>query len=82
MLEVSISQAKSEFTKLLNQSVIIVDKKTKDKKAVLIPYEKYMNLLSKNEIKESLKDGIFSKFVGVLDKDFKTDDEKYQEIIK
>ena len=41
MLELGISQAQTQFTQLLNQSVLIVDKKAHRKKAVILPYENY-----------------------------------------
>ena len=81
MIELGISQAQSLFTKLLNKKVLIVDKKTKLKKAVLLPYEEYQYLL-KNQKRKNLEKGTFSKFIGILDKDFKTDDIKYNKIVK
>ena len=44
MIELGIAQAQSQFTKILNKKVLIVDKKTAKKKAVLIPYEEYENM--------------------------------------
>ncbi|MEA3419100.1 MAG: type II toxin-antitoxin system Phd/YefM family antitoxin [Campylobacterota bacterium] len=81
MLEVGISQAQTQFTKLLNQTVLIVDKKAHIKKAVIMPYEEYINLINKNISRDELKDGLFTKFTGVLDKNFKTDDEKYNRVV-
>jgi PHD/YefM family antitoxin component YafN of YafNO toxin-antitoxin module len=82
MLELGISQAQAQFTKILNQTVIIVDKKANHKKAVIMPYEEYNLLVSKASDKKSLQNGAFSKFVGILDKNFQTDDIKYREIIE
>jgi len=82
MLELGISQAQSQFTKILNQFVTIVDKKSHHKKAVIIPYDEYLSLVKKATDKESLEHGSFSKFVGILDKDFVSDDVKYNEIVK
>lgn len=83
MIELAVSQAQSQFTKLLSKSVLIIDKKSNVKKAVILPYEEYSRLVSqKNETKTDFSKGGFSKFVGILDKDFKTNDEKYNEIIK
>ena len=45
MLELGISQAQAQFTKLLTQTVFIVDKKARQKKAVILPYEEYERLL-------------------------------------
>ena len=82
MLELGISQAQAQFTQLLNQTVLIVDKKAHHKKAVILPYEEYKNLVSKIQKKEeNLDGGVFSQFVGVLDNDFKTTDIKYNEIV-
>ena len=82
MLELGISQAQSQFTKLLNQTVFIIDKKAQQKKAVILPYEEYERLIKLSSTKESLVNGLFNKFVGILDKDLKIEDIKYQEIIK
>lgn len=82
MLELGISQAQSQFTKLLTQTTIIVDKKINYKKAVLMPYEKYLELVAKSRTKESLEQGVFSEFVGILDNEFICEDEKYKKIIK
>lgn len=82
MLELGISQAQAQFTKLLTQTVFIVDKKAHQKKAVIMPYEEYVRLIKQSTTKESLANGSFNKFVGILDNDFKTDDIKYKAIVE
>ncbi|MBO8087539.1 MAG: type II toxin-antitoxin system Phd/YefM family antitoxin [Marichromatium sp.] len=82
MLELGISQAQAQFTKLLTQTVFIVDKKARKKKAVIMPYEEYEKLIKQSATKESLQNGSFNAFVGVLDKDFQTEDEKYKRILQ
>jgi len=82
MLELGISQAQAQFTKLLTQTVFIVDKKAHQKKAVIMPYEEYEKLLKQSIRKENLEEGSFNKFVGILDDEFATDDEKYKAIVK
>lgn len=82
MLELGISQAQAQFTKLLTQTVFIIDKKAHKKKAVIIPYEEYEKLIKQSISKQSLEEGSFSKFVGILDNEFTTDDEKYKAIVK
>ncbi len=82
MLELGISQAQAQFTKLLTQTVFIVDKKAHQKKAVIMPYEEYEKLIKQSVSKESLEEGSFNKFVGILDNEFVTDDEKYKAIIR
>jgi PHD/YefM family antitoxin component YafN of YafNO toxin-antitoxin module len=82
MLELGISQAQAQFTKLLTQTVFIVDKKARKKKAVIMPYEEYEKLIKQSTTKESLQNGAFNAFVGVLDKDFQTEDEKYKRILQ
>lgn len=82
MLELGISQAQAQFTKLFTQTVFIVDKKAHQKKAVIMPYAEYEKLIKQAATKESLKSGSFNEFVGILDNDFKSDDEKYKRIIK
>lgn len=82
MLELGISQAQAQFTKLLTQTVFIVDKKAHQKKAVIMPYEEYEKLIKNSIKKESLEKGSFNKFVGILDNNFKIVDEKYEAIVK
>ncbi len=82
MLELGISQAQAQFTKLLTQTVFIVDKKAHKKKAVIMPYEEYEKLLKQSIKQENLEKGSFNDFVGVLDNEFKTDDEKYKAIVQ
>ncbi len=81
MLELGVSQAQAQFTKLLNKKVMIIDKKTNIKKAVILPYDEYMQLIAKTKSKKKVKNGIFNKYIGLLDKDFKSDDEKYNKIL-
>ncbi len=57
-------------------------KKAHQKKAVILPYEEYERLIKLSITKENLEKGLFNKFVGILNKEFKTDDIKYQEIVK
>lgn len=82
MIELAVSQAQSQFTKLLSKTVLIVDKKSNVKKAVILPYEEYQKLMAKQSHREDFGKGEFSKFEGILDEDFKTDDEKYSKIVK
>lgn len=81
MIELGISQAQTQFTKLLTEQVTIVDKKNKTKKAVILPYDVYAKLVEKALIREDYLKGSFSKFSGVLSKGFQTDDEKYNDIV-
>lgn len=83
MLKLGVSQAQNQFTHILNQLVLIVDKKAHKKKAVIIPYEEYEKLLDRatRNSDESQKSS-FSQFVGILDKNFQTDDTIYNEIVK
>ena len=82
MIELGVSQVQAQFTKLLNQTVLIVDKKTHNKKAVIIPYKEYQELIERASTKENLKSGQFDKFVGLLDDDFVSEDVKYNELLK
>ncbi len=82
MLELGISQAQAQFTKLLSQTVFIVDKKARKKKAVIMPYEEYEKLMRQAGTKEGLEEGSFNRFVGILDNTFQTDDIKYNKIVK
>jgi len=82
MLELGISQAQTQFTKLLTQTVLIVDKKAHLKKAVIMPYEEYEKLLRQSNTVENLENGSFNQFVGILDNAFRTDDIKYNKIVE
>ena len=80
MIELGISQAQMQFTKLLSEQVTIFDKKNKTKKAVILPYEVYAELLEKALGREDYLKGSFSKYAGKLSKSFKSDD-KYNDIV-
>ena len=83
MLELGISQAQAQFTKILSKTVFIVDKKARKKKAVIMPYEEYERLLRQARIKTAdLEHGSFNRFVGMLDKEFETDDPRYKAIVE
>lgn len=59
-----------------------IDKKARRKEAVILPYEEYERLLKQSVKKETLENGSFNQFEGMLDKNFETKDIKYNEIIK
>jgi len=82
MLEVGIAQAQTQFTKLLDRTVLIVDKKSHRKKAVIVPYEEYVRLTSNKRSETHPSKSVFSRFVGALDSEFHTDDPKYNEIVR
>ena len=83
MIEIGVSQAQMQFTKLLDKVSIIVDKKSKIKKAVILPYDEYKKLL-KNQKKTPVdkKEGVFDDFMGVLSDTFESEDERYKQIVK
>jgi len=81
VIELGISQAQMQFTKILTEQVTIVDKKNKIKKAVILPYEVYAKLVKKALIREDYLEGSFSQFAGKLSNDFKSNDEKYNDIV-
>ena len=81
MTELSISQAQTQFTKLLNKTVVIWDRKRREKKAVIMPYDEYRRLTENANRTNVPHDGAFDKFVGMLDNDFQDDDARYRAII-
>lgn len=81
MIELGISQAQTQFTKLLNKTVIIIDKKAHKKKAVIMPYDEYYKLTQQLRTKEKSAEGVFDKFIGILDKDFEINDSRYNKVI-
>ncbi len=84
MKELSVSQAQKQFTSLLSELEIttIIDKKSHIKKAVLMPYSFYETLISKKENSEPQDNIELEQFVGILSDEFKTDDAKYNNIVK
>jgi hypothetical protein len=85
MVEMGISEVQNQFTKLLSQSVTIVDKKSHKKRAVILPYEVYDKLI-REQRKQKLfeEDDELSAFVGILEgaEKLNKEDERYQEILK
>jgi len=75
MISFEISEAQAQFPNILNQQVLIVDKNSHNKKAVILPYDDYIKLLNNSNIDN--KEGGFKKFVGILDDNFQIDDIKY-----
>jgi hypothetical protein len=84
MKELSVSQAQKQFTALLSATEIttIIDKKSHLKKAVLIPYPLYEQLMANNEHKMAEQQQELDSFVGLLSEEFITDDAKYNAIVK
>ena len=82
MLELGISEAQAQFTKLLSQTVMIVDKKARQKKAIIVPYEEYERLIKQAAVKKDFESGSFNEFVGILDGSYQTDDARYHEIVQ
>ncbi len=84
MLEVGVSEAQGRFTKLLSESVTIVDRKTHTKRAVMLPYAVYEELLKaqrKHKVFES--DDELDAFVGILaEGDASDEDERYRAIVR
>jgi len=81
MLEVDVSHAKRQFDTLLNQEVVIVDDEYHTKKAVLLPYNIYDEIMRKVMRRDNLLQGSFNQFQGMLSQDFKTSDSRYNAII-
>ncbi len=79
MVELGVSQAQANFTKLLREGAVIVDKKSHMKKAVILPYSEYERLLKGSKKRDQERP--FDRFVGALKQDFKTDDERYNRIV-
>ena len=63
------------------ETSIVVDKKSKVKKAVIMPYAEYQKLL-RNQKKSPTTQGAFDEFVGTLSDSFDTDDLRYKKILK
>ena len=53
-----------------------------DKKAVILPYDDYVSLLTRVNNKINPNTSGFDKFVCISDDNFKTSDTKYSAIIK
>ena len=85
MIEMGIAEVQNQFTKILSQSVTIVDKKSHKKRAVILPYDVYEKLLLREKKAKLFEtDDELEAFVGILkgaDK-LTNQDERYQAIIK
>jgi hypothetical protein len=67
MLEMGIAEVQSQFTKLLSKAVTIVDKKSHKKRAVILPYGMYEELIKEhNKQKVFEEDRELDAFVGIL----------------
>ena len=80
-----ISEVQNQFTKLLSQSVTIVDKKSHKKRAVILPYDVYEKLArEQRKAKVFEADDELDAFVGILEgaDKLKIDDERYKAIVK
>jgi len=85
MLEMGISEVQSQFTKLLSKPVLIVDKKSHKKRAVILPYAMYEELkIQKNKAKVFEEDRELDAFIGILKgtDSLGIEDKRYREIIK
>jgi len=85
MIEMGIAEVQNKFTKLLSTPVIIVDKKSHKKKAVILPYDVYEKL-ARTQRKEKVfrDDAELDAFLGLLEgaDTLDIDDERYKAIIK
>ena len=84
MKELSVSQAQKQFTSLLSEleMTTIIDKKSHVKKAVLMPYGLYEKLVAKKENLPPEEKTDLEQFVGLLSKDYETDDARYNAMMK
>ena len=85
MVEISISEAQSQLTKILDQVTLIIDKKSHKKRAVLLPIDDYEKLIMRQK-KEKVfqRDDSIDKYLGILEgaDSIETEDERYKAIIK
>ncbi len=85
MIEISISEAQSQLTKILDQVTLIIDKKSHKKRAVLLPIDDYEKLIMQQK-KEKVfqRDDSIDKYLGILEgaDSIETEDERYKAIIK
>ena len=85
MIEISISEAQSQLTKILDQVTLIIDKKSHKKRAVLLPIDDYEKLIMRQK-KEKVfqRDDSIDKYLGILEgaDSIETEDVRYKAIIK
>ena len=81
MLEMGIAQAQTNFTKILDEQTLILDKKNKTKRAVILPYAMYARLVKQAHENDGAMTGSFSSFRGMLSQDFGSDDDRYNRIV-
>jgi len=85
MIEIGIAEAQNKFTKLLSTAVIIVDKKSHKKKAVILPYSVYEKLVRTQRKEKVFRDDAeLDAFLGLLEgaDTLDTNDERYKAIVK
>lgn len=82
MLKLSVSQVQKQLSAILSETVLVMDKKHHEKKAVILPYHIYKELVEKNKNVLPNEEDTLEKYVGILSRDFETDDAKYLSILK
>jgi hypothetical protein len=82
MIEMRVGQAQLKLANILDKVVVLTDEKKQTKKAVILPYDLYKNMLSYHHKNITKNHDTFKKFVGILDNNYLTDDDKYLQIIK
>lgn len=85
MIEMGIAEVQNKFTKLLSTPVIIVDKKSHKKKAVILPYDMYEKLARTQRREKVFRDDAeLDAFIGLLEgaDNLDTEDERYKNIMQ
>ncbi|MDQ7047339.1 MAG: hypothetical protein Q9M39_06860 [Sulfurovum sp.] len=85
MIEMGIAEVQNQFTKLLSQEIMIVDKKSHKKRAVILPYAVYERLAREERKARVFEvDDELDSFIGILEGADKLNDndERYKAIIK
>ena len=81
MLELTIVQVQKQLANILSETILVVDKKSHEKQAVILPYDIYEVLLKECKSHKH-KSNDLDKYIGILSDDFETSDQRYASIIK
>ena len=76
MTILGVSEAQNQFTKILSKSVLIIDKKSQQKRAVILPYAIYEKLALQESKERVFKpDKELEAFIGFLKSEEKEEKE-------
>ena len=79
MIEMELSRVQSRLDRLLGERILIVNE---NQKAVLLPYEEYLELLEKVEKREDSTNSTLRAFRGRLDPEVQREESRYRKLLE